>query len=161
MRVCLKCHGNLGCDKQHEIVILHCGEVCGVCSGGATAFDCYSPVAREIDSYNRAVSRFTLRMRAKFLASLNDKGGWQEIGYDYALKRLLHEAGELSTPLMTFVKNQETLQAIVDESADVANFAAFIGSRAADEHAREESMRSHTEEILAKVKAEEKPAEAK
>lgn len=162
MRVCLSCHKNLGCEERHPTVMLHCGEVCGVCSGGATAHDCNSPVAREIDSYNRAVRTFSLRMRAKFLANLRDKGGWQEIGYDYALKRLLHEAGELSTPLMTFVKSQDTLSSIVDEAADVANFAMFIGSRAQQEFAREESIRKHTDETLARLEAEKnKGVEAK
>lgn len=152
--MCLKCHGNLGCDQAHPIVILHCGEACGVCGGGATAHDCNSPVALEIHSYNLAVKRFSLRMRAKFLANLRDKGGWQEIGYGFAIKRLLHEAGELSEVLTEWPTGPSQWPRIIDESADVANFEVFIGSRAADEESQHQSFVKHTDEIMAKVEAE-------
>lgn len=154
MRVCEGCHGNFGCAQKHPVSVIHCGDPCGVCSKAVTAMDCFAPIANEISSYNGAMAVFTLSMRAKFLENLKVKGGWQEIGYDYALKRLLHEAGELAVELMTFVKGPATLRGIIDEAADVANFALFIGNRALDEDSRNRAIEKRTSDILAQVAAE-------
>lgn len=161
MRVCEKCHANLGCEQTHPAVVLHCGEACGICTGGTTAYECFCPVANEVASYNRAVHVFSLRMRAKFLENLKDKGGWQEIGYGFAIKRLLHEAGELAEVLTEWPIGPSQWPRIMDEAADVANFAAFIGSRASVEESQHRSFVKHTDDIIKKVEAEKKPVEAK
>lgn len=153
MRICEKCHETLGCEAAHPRVVLHCGEVCGLCSGAVTGFDCTAPIANEIASYNRAVALFNLSMRAKFVMKLKEKGGWQGIHYDYALKRLHQESGELSAALMSFPKGPSELRAIVDEAADVANFALFIANRASTEDASDRALQKHTTEILAKLEA--------
>lgn len=161
MTVCEECHASLGCKAEHLRTVIHCGQACGVCSRERTNFVCESPIANEIASYNRAVALFTLSMRAKFLMNLKDKGGWQDIHYEYAFKRLLHESGELGVELMAFLKGPVNWRAIIDEASDVANFAMFIGNRAHTEDSQNRAMIKHTEEILAKVEAEKKPVEAK
>lgn len=157
MRICIKCHENLGCEATHPLVVLHCGEVCGVCSGAVTGYDCVSPIANEIASYNRAVALFTLSMRAKFVMNLKEKGGWQKIPWDFAIKALNKEVGELAAALLAPVKGSSDFRAIIDESADVANFALFFADRAHNEDA---SIRA----IRARMDAEQKTplgAEAK
>jgi hypothetical protein len=161
MRVCANCHASFGCDHVHPVTIIHCGEPCGVCSGPRTELDCVSPVAREIDSYNKAVAHHVLSMRRKFLMNLNDKGGWQEIDYGFAIKRLNHEVGELAAALLPAIKGPSQYQAIIDESADVSNFAVFIGDRASREDFTQRSIQKYTDEVIAKLEAEKKTAGAK
>jgi hypothetical protein len=146
--MCEKCHGAL-CQDEHPKIVLHVGYECGLCSGKVTEVDCHSPAAREIESFNMALKVFCLSMRRKFVTHL-DKGGWQEIGNDYAFKRLLHEAGELSEQLMIPIKSCDTLLKIVDEAADVANFALFLANRAMTEESRERSLRKMSDEAVEK-----------
>lgn len=161
MRVCADCHAAMGCEGVHPVTILHVGPECGVCSSPRTDFECTSPAANELASYNVAVKHFTLSMRRKFIDNMHKKGGWRQITYDFAFKRLLAEAGELGVELMAPIKGPMNWDRIVNESSDVANFSVFIGSLAASEAAQLAASIKHTDEILAKVAAEKKPVEAK
>ena len=161
MRICLKCHDGLACENQHTRVILRAPAVglpCGICAGDITEVDCFCPAAREIDNFNRSVQSLALAMRRKFIENM-DKGGWADIGWGYGIKRLNHEVGELAEACAVPIKGPADWQAIVDESADVANFAVFLATRAMQEDSTNRSLIKRTDEILAaqeQKKAEEK-----
>jgi NTP pyrophosphatase (non-canonical NTP hydrolase) len=160
MRICLGCHDGLACENQHTRVILRApavGEPCSICGGDITEVDCYSEGAREIDSFNRSVRTLTLAMRRKFIENM-DKGGWADIGWGFGIKRLNHEVGELAEACAVPIKGPRDWQAIIDESADVANFALFLATRAAHEDYVNRSLIKRTEEVLAAQKAEGKTA---
>lgn len=155
MRLCGKCHDGMPCENEHPRVTLRApgaGPECGLCGGDVTEVECYSPVAREIDSFNMAARRFLLRMRAKFVENI-DKGGWAEIDWGYALKRLNHEVGELAEHLTVPIKGPVDWDAIIDEAADVSNFSLFLATRASTEIARNDGIAKLADEAMAKFKA--------
>lgn len=139
MRVCEKCHGNFSCEIKHAKAAVHCGPPCGVCNGPRTEIECFAPVAREIDAWNRACQHFILLMRARFIENL-DKGGWQEIPWGFALRKLCEEVGELGEVLTAPVKGYLELPLIKNEATDVGNFACMIAMRAAQEQAQNEGL---------------------
>jgi NTP pyrophosphatase (non-canonical NTP hydrolase) len=160
MRICLPCHDALACENQHARVILRSpavGDPCGICGGDVTEVDCYCAAAREINSFNLAVKTMALAMRRKFIENM-DKGGWAEIDWGFGIKRLNHEVGELAEACVVPIKGPRDWQAIVDESADVANFAVFLATRAMHEDSVHRSIMKRTDEALAAQKAEEKKA---
>jgi NTP pyrophosphatase (non-canonical NTP hydrolase) len=110
-------------------------------------------MAREIDNFNRATVALGLAMRRKFIQNM-DKGGWSEIGWGFGIKRLNHEVGELAEACAVPIKGPADWQDIIDESADVANFAVFLATRAMHEDSVNRSLIKQTDEILAKQKAE-------
>jgi hypothetical protein len=149
MRMCQACHDSLGCEQTHPRIVIHsgAGPACGVCSKGTTEMECFSPAANEIDSYNRALHIFGLSMRRKFILNMGKgKGGWRDIQYDYAIKRLLQEAGELSAALMHAGLGGSSPQEVDDEASDVANFAFFIGYRALQDDARNRAVIAQADE---------------
>lgn len=165
MRLCLTCHDGLECENKHEVVLLRApgaGPTCGICGDVKTEVECFCPAAREIDSFNRAMSIFQLSMRRKFIEHM-DKGGWKEIDWGYGMNRLLHEAGELAQVLSHPVKGLYELPAIIDESADVANFALFLACRAWTEQTRNKSIAERTDKALkeSEAKKETKKLEGK
>ena len=132
-----------------------CWLPCGICADDLTEVDCFCPAAREIDSFNRSVQTLALAMRRKFIENM-DKGGWADIDWGFGVKRLNHEVGELAEACMAPIKGPSDWQAIIDESADVANFAVFLATRARQEDSTNRSLIKRTDEVLAKQKAEEK-----
>ena len=157
MRVCLKCHASLGCEIDHlahsmNSRLLPGMEPCGVCQDPLTHVACDCAAAQEIRAFNGALRAFGMAMRRKFIQNM-DKGGWRDIDWGFALKRLNREVGELSEALVVGAFGPYEQQRVLDESADVANFALFIGSRAAAEENRHWSISRVSAHADAKTEA--------
>lgn len=150
MRICEKCHEHMACGEKHSGAVIHVGPPCGVCNRFPTHMECFSPAAREIESFNLAAGVFLLRMRARFIENMH-KGGWQEIPYGFAFRKLCEEVGELSEPVGAFPHGYLELPQIQDEAADVGNYALFIYNRAAQEEATNLAIQKRTDELIAKV----------
>jgi hypothetical protein len=110
-------------------------------------FECYHKAAREIDGFNAAMKGFVLEMRARFIENMH-KGGWQEIDYAFAARRVLEEAGELTEALLAG-KGRDWHLPVMREAVDVANFALFIHSRAGTEAHAARSREKMVDERLA------------
>lgn len=75
----------------------------------------------EITGIRVPVLRFALEMERKL--KLNDhKGGWEDCPNDYLLKRIDEELVELKT----VVESKKSRRRVINECADVANFAMMI-----------------------------------
>lgn len=77
-----------------------------------------------------AVMWFAERMEAK-LAKNDHKGGWNNCELQYLSMRLKQERKELTEA----IKSKDA-QRIIDECADIANFAMMIADRFGKEHGR-------------------------
>lgn len=77
-----------------------------------------------------SVRWFAERMEAK-LAKNDHKGGWQNCELQYLSMRLTQERKELTEAIKSKDK-----QRIIDECADIANFAMMIADRFGKEHGR-------------------------
>jgi hypothetical protein len=74
------------------------------------------------------VDWFAERMKAKLREPRNEaKGGWRDDGYLELMSRLSEECRELETEICD---PMGSIQMLVDEAADVANFAMMIADRA-------------------------------
>lgn len=79
---------------------------------------------------------FAGRMERK-LAANDHKGHWDNCDFGYLSRRLHQEAKELSRALQrlksyagTYPVAEKTVQGVIDEAADVANFAMMIADQA-------------------------------
>lgn len=126
MWVCSVCHDALGCEIVHGIPMM--GR-CGICGRAGDVRECFCGAAREIASLNRALDGLAMEMRARFIENMLHKGGWQEIPYGFAARKVMEEAGELAEALIEG-KSRDWHVRVMKEAADVANFALFIHSRA-------------------------------
>lgn len=75
----------------------------------------------------RAVDNFTRHMLCKLRVN-SDKGRWHTVDFRYLMRRLREEVEELQAAVDGGRKGQD----IVDECADVANFAMFIADNYGD-----------------------------
>jgi len=68
-----------------------------------------------------AVAKFAAAMEKKLLYN-SHKGGWRELDYKYLFRRIHEELGELEKAVDAKTKPD----IVLDEAADVANFAMMI-----------------------------------
>lgn len=73
---------------------------------------------------NASVDLFALDMKRKLAANVHKKH-WDEVPMIYLYQRMLEEEEELYTAL-----KEGDIHSIIDEAADVANFAMMIADRA-------------------------------
>ena len=128
--LCAECHKLLGCDTAHPLSGRP--DACGICSGYRLLVHCHCKAAQEIALYNAALRSFVLGMRAGFIENMQNKGGWREIHYGFAARKVLEEAGELAEALIGG-HSRDWHVPVMREAADLANFAMFIHSRAGAE----------------------------
>lgn len=78
-----------------------------------------------------AVDWFCMRMKLKLREPRNEaKGGWRNEPFLDLLHRLNQERRELEAEICDDDKHSFDYAAIINEAADVANFALFIADRA-------------------------------
>jgi hypothetical protein len=68
---------------------------------------------------------FSKEMEAKLEAN-SHKRGWDDIDLDYALQRMREEVEELAPHIDNWDYRSSQAKAIVEEAADVANFAMML-----------------------------------